>query len=182
MYNEDKQRGVVDRTFTPSKVAFHRDASHATVLKKSQRNVWSDCEEDFQFFLADGSGSCIEPKDFEIDLEDGKQQVVPWTLDNYLKVSNIRFPSRARLYCVKSIPVPGTSKSLIFLYCFQIEGGCHPPKKHNQIYVVMEVGLSARLMIWAGNRNVTLQIVNNLCLNSWKCYVNAVCYSLWNLT
>ena len=118
---------MVDRTFTPSKVAFHRDASHAIVLKKSHRNVWSDCEEDFQFFLADGSGSCIEPKDFETDLEDGKQQVVPWTLDNYLKVSNIRFPSRARLYCVKSIPVPGTAKSLIFLSVSKLKVVVTPP-------------------------------------------------------
>ena len=33
--------------------------------------------------------------------DDGKKNFVSWTLSNYLKISHIKFPSRARLYCVR---------------------------------------------------------------------------------
>ena len=51
-------------------------------------------------FTSDGSGSLISADDICIDIQENKT-IIPWTLSNYLKVSAIKFPSRARFYSVK---------------------------------------------------------------------------------
>ena len=101
MYHDDKLgRGKVDRTFTLMKVNFDREETYNRMLEKSKRLVWGEFSEGDNYYLADGSGSCIEQSQFEVGTNSGKQEVLPWTLSNYLKVSNIKFPSRARIYCV----------------------------------------------------------------------------------
>ena len=43
----------------------------------------------------------IERDNFELVAEDGKINVIAWTLANYLEISHIKYPSRTRLYCVR---------------------------------------------------------------------------------
>lgn len=100
-YDIGKQRGVFDRSFNLTKVSFHRDAAYDVVKDRCQRAVWPDGKEDDKFYVADGSGVSIQRESFEVEGLDGSQQVIPWSLGNYLQVSHIRYPSRARLYCVK---------------------------------------------------------------------------------
>ena len=99
-----KQKGTQDRSFTPIKVAIHRDSNHQQVLTKSIASVWSDAPEGSQFFLSDGSGCTITNNDFNVDHRNGTTESISWTLANYLQVSGIRYPSRARLYCVHVPP------------------------------------------------------------------------------
>ena len=49
-----------------------------------------------------------------MDNRDGTEQQMPWTLQNWLKVSGIRYQSKARLYCVQKMA--GT-KHLIGCMC-----------------------------------------------------------------
>ena len=105
MYHDEKLgHGKTDRSFDLMKINFDREERYEKIIEKCKRIVWSDfgANASRQFYLADGSGTCIEQpqSQFEVSRADGQQEVLPWTLENYLKVSNLKFASRARLYCV----------------------------------------------------------------------------------
>ena len=36
-----------------------------------------------------------------VDNDDVVEELIPWTLEAYIKLSNIKYPSKARFYCVK---------------------------------------------------------------------------------
>ena len=116
VYDSRLQRGVQDRSFTPIKVAFHKDSTHEQMLSKFVESVWKDAPQNSNFFLSDGSGSSITSKNFEIDLADGTKEIVSWSLANYLRVACIRYPSRARLYCVRIPPEHLDSQLLVYRY------------------------------------------------------------------
>ena len=116
VYDSRLQRGVQDRSFTPIKVAFHKDSTHEQMLSKCVESVWKDAPQNSNFFLSDGSGSSITSKNFEIDLADGTKEIVSWSLANYLRVACIRYPSRARLYCVRIPPEHLDSQLLVYRY------------------------------------------------------------------
>ena len=101
MYDIGKRRGIYDRSFNLMKVFFHRDSCYDMVKDRCQRAVWPDVTDGDTFHVADGSGVSIKRDSFEVQELDGSVQVIPWSLGNYLQVSHIRYPSRARLYCVK---------------------------------------------------------------------------------
>ncbi|XP_064389956.1 uncharacterized protein LOC135337876 isoform X3 [Halichondria panicea] len=115
MYHDEKLgHGKTDRSFDLMKINFDREERYEKIIEKCKRIVWSDfgANASRQFYLADGSGTCIEQpqSQFEVSRADGQQEVLPWTLENYLKVSNLKFASRARLYCVmKTLDDTGVS-------------------------------------------------------------------------
>jgi len=37
----------------------------------------------------------------QVDNDDGVEEFIPWTLEAYIKLSSIKYPSKARFYCVK---------------------------------------------------------------------------------
>ena len=100
-YEECLQRGAVDRSWKLEKLSFHRDSAYNTVKKICQEATWPEEEDGVDFYIADGSGVSIEKEKLEVLSDDGKKNFVSWTLSNYLKISHIKFPSRARLYCVR---------------------------------------------------------------------------------
>ena len=100
-YQPDKLRGVLDKSFVSVKVPFHKDCMSKDMLKKCQENVWGTGDDaHYTYLLADGSGTVIGETDFNIDLPSGERETLPWLLANYLRVSNIRYLSRLRLYCM----------------------------------------------------------------------------------
>ena len=101
IYDIGKRRGIFDRSFNLLIVSFHRDLCYDMVKDRCQRAVWPDVTDGDTFYIADGSGVSIKGESFEVQGLDGSVQVIPWSLGNYLQVSHIRYPSRARLYCVK---------------------------------------------------------------------------------
>ena len=60
-------------------------------------------KKNYEYFLADGSGIAIDSCSFDLNLPDGSKETLPWTLSNYLRVSNVKYPSRVRLYCVRKL-------------------------------------------------------------------------------
>ncbi len=101
-YDSEKMKGVMDRSFASIKLAFHKDCSAIDMLHKCRETVWGE-QKNYEYFLADGSGTAIDSCSFEVDLPDGTKESLPWTLSNYLRVSNVKYPSRLRLYCVRKL-------------------------------------------------------------------------------
>ena len=94
------QRGKVDRSWKLSKMSFHRNSSYDAMKKRCMEATWPGHDQE-TFYIADGSGVSIEKESFGIVTEDGNKNYIAWTLANYLQISLIKYPSRARLYCVK---------------------------------------------------------------------------------
>lgn len=95
-------RGVLDKSFPAIKLPFHHDCSYEDMLRKCREHVWPDAgakDSNYQYCLVDGSGTSIGHSDFNIDLPDGGKEILPWTLNNYLQVSNVKYPSRMRTLC-----------------------------------------------------------------------------------
>jgi len=100
MIHDDKtSRGKADRHYSMMKINFDPENGYEEVLKKSQRLTWPGIKG--KFYLSDGSGSSIQQPQFEITGADGSTDIIPWTLENFIKISNAKFPSRTRLYCVR---------------------------------------------------------------------------------
>lgn len=53
---------------------------------------------DSEFYLADSKGVPIWTSDM-ISIDEESE--IPWTLINYIHYSNVRYPSKARIYCVQ---------------------------------------------------------------------------------
>ena len=102
-YDCIKVKGTMDRSFAPIKIAFHKDCTSQDMLNKAREVVWGESSPSYQYFLADGSGTAIDSSSFDLDLPDGRKETLPWTLNNYLRVSSIKFPSRVRLYCARKL-------------------------------------------------------------------------------
>ena len=90
--------------FKPIKIPFHCESTYKEILEKCQEILWPN-ERNANFFLA---GTSIQAGgQFEL-----AKTIIPWTLQNYLKVSQITFPSRARIYLVNE---DSTSRSIMLL-------------------------------------------------------------------
>lgn len=63
--------------------------------------------------MSDGSGCTITGDDFNVEHPNGASKSIPWTLANYLQVSGIGYPSRARLYCVHIPPSDDQPSDLV---------------------------------------------------------------------
>ena len=65
-YNDKDQRGVLDRSFKPIKLNFHKQSSYETVLEKLKRVAWGTEDKGGAiggtYFLADASGVSIQQK------------------------------------------------------------------------------------------------------------------------
>lgn len=117
IYDPCRQRGRVDRSWKLQKLSFHRNSRYEVVKKRCVELTWPDDDEDSTFYVSDGSGISVEKEKFEIVAEDGSKRYVAWTLSNYLEVSHIKYPSRARLYCVKIAKGKGKTKCYVHT-CF----------------------------------------------------------------
>jgi hypothetical protein len=54
-----------------------------------------------RFYLADSKGVPVWISDtLSVDAEGGEKNV-QWILSNYIEYSNIKYPSKAKIYCVK---------------------------------------------------------------------------------
>ena len=88
----------MDRSFISIKGSFYKDMSHSEVLAKCTQYAWGVTESPEQYYLSDGSGCKITNDDLILRFDNG-EDVVPWTLGNYMKACNT-YASRTRLYSV----------------------------------------------------------------------------------
>ena len=101
-YSSTKNKGIIEKG-TCEKIVFHRSCSYQHMLKKCTAKLFPDEQSDnFHYYLADSTGLSLS-KDglLSIDDEDGIEKTIPWTLQNYLKVSNIKYASKTKLFCVQ---------------------------------------------------------------------------------
>ena len=76
--------------------------------------MWNDVVISDKFYLSDASGAVIDDARFKLDQPDGTTRELPWTLDNYLRVSALKYPSRTRLYCDKVLDLQEDDGKLLF--------------------------------------------------------------------
>lgn len=58
--------------------------------------------ESCEYYIANGQGiSICNDHHICVDNVDGEEEHIPWTLQTYIKLSSIRYASKARFYCVK---------------------------------------------------------------------------------
>ena len=102
VYSNKKGRGVVDKEFGARKIFIHKHASYDRFLQRVKKEVFKDGPESASYYIADGCGVAITGGE-NITVEDagGKEQTLQWTLDTFLKMSNIRYQSRAQFFCVQ---------------------------------------------------------------------------------
>ena len=88
-FEAGKAKGILDRSFPSVKIPIHKDSSYADLKEKCRECVWGDPSNEYSYYMADGTGTAIGSNSFSIDLEDKTKTVLPWTLNNYIKVSAI---------------------------------------------------------------------------------------------
>ena len=104
-HSRKQGRGIMDRSFKPIRMCFRRDCSYERMLKKSKAQLYSTQCQGASYYMADTSGTRVCIDGFIIvDKADGSEQQVPWTVETYIKMSNMKYPSKARFYCVEELP------------------------------------------------------------------------------
>ena len=103
MYHCPKRnKGILDKKFANKGVVFRKSMNYQRVLEKCVSAVFPNDSKDGKHYIANGRGIPIYSGDsIPIDNEDGNEELIPWTLDAYIKLSSFRYASKARLYCVK---------------------------------------------------------------------------------
>ena len=75
------------------------------MLKKCVQEIYTEEEQkDNDFYIADSRGITIWNGDrIEVDIEGSGERAreCEWTLDKFIKLSNAKYPSKAKFYCVK---------------------------------------------------------------------------------
>ena len=104
-HSRKQGRGIMDRSFKPIRMCFRRDCSCERMLEKSKAQLYSTQCQGASYYMADTSGTRVCIDGFIIvDKADGSEQQVPWTVETYIKMSNMKYPSKARFYCVEELP------------------------------------------------------------------------------
>ena len=63
-------------------------------------------------YISNGCGMPIySGEHIQVDNDDGVEELIPWTLEAYVKLSHIKYPSKARFYCGKKFV-----KSMLWLH------------------------------------------------------------------
>ena len=109
-YDCHKGKHVINKS-SSTKVFIHRHARYASVLERLQGVLFPGVSKShYTFALVDTAGNplCSTEGDMSLQQDDGTEKLVPWTLQTYLSVKNIRFPSKLKLYCLLQARNVGT--------------------------------------------------------------------------
>ena len=81
---------------------FRKDCSYQRMLEKCITEVYTEEErENAEFYIADSCGIPIWSSDtIKIDDDNGTEEL-EWTLNLYIHLSNAKYPSKVRYYCVR---------------------------------------------------------------------------------
>ena len=105
-HNEKRGKGVHIRGGTMKNVLLRSDSTYGRVLSKCMQELYSEEDrKNFDFYIADSKGVAIWNGDkIEVDVEGSgleKARECDWTLEKYIRLSNAKYPSKARFFCVK---------------------------------------------------------------------------------
>lgn len=108
----NRGRGILKRGNPPVNIIFNKHCSYQHMLERCVNTLKYDKDSELEFYLADTKGVPIWIKDtISIDEEAGEREI-PWTLINYIHYSNVKYPSKARIYCVEKVKDSDTSNDL----------------------------------------------------------------------
>lgn len=80
---------------------FCKDCTYQWMLEKCKEVYSEEEQKSAEFYVADSRGIPIWNSDtIKINVDDGTEEL-EWTLSRYIKISNIKYPSKARFYCVR---------------------------------------------------------------------------------
>ena len=80
---------------------FRRSTTYKRMLEKCMEAYPEDKRSNAEFYVADSRGFPIWSSDtIVIDLDDGPQEM-PWTLGSHIRLSNVKYPSKEKYYCVR---------------------------------------------------------------------------------
>ena len=122
-YDCHKGKYVIDKS-NSTKVFIHRHARYKCVLERLQGVLFPRESKNlhrYTFALVDTTGNplCSTKGDMSLQQDDGTEKLVPWTLQTYLSVKNIRFPSKLKLYCLlqtRSVGTAATRPGMVYTH------------------------------------------------------------------
>lgn len=82
-------------------IVFRRDCTYKRMLERCI-NIYSQQDRaNAEFYIADTRGFPIWNSDkIVIDVESGTEEL-EWTLGRHIRLSNVKYPSKAKFYCVR---------------------------------------------------------------------------------
>ena len=101
-----RNKGILDKQYVTQSVVFRQNMTYPRVLEKCVSAVFPDDDESDRdscfYYVATGRGIPISSEEFiRVENDDGIEECIPWTLQTYIKLSSIKYASKARFYCVK---------------------------------------------------------------------------------
>ena len=95
---------MIDRGFKTQQIFVHKQAPYSLVVQKMKREIFGSDAPSGEYYIANASGTPVSSGDsIVMSQADGAEQKVPWSLETYLKVSKIKYQSKARFYCVQKL-------------------------------------------------------------------------------
>ena len=81
---------------------FRKDCSYQRMLEKCIAEINTEEEqENVEFYIGDSHRIPIWSSDtIKIDVDNGREEL-EWTLNRYIHLSNAKYPSKVRYYCVR---------------------------------------------------------------------------------
>ena len=86
-------RGIVDEGFCTENIFIHKHASHIwSIFAASKNEVVNGGPDDASYYIVDGCGVAITGGE-NITVMDGggNEQTLQWTVDTFLKMSNVQY-------------------------------------------------------------------------------------------
>lgn len=113
MYHcQNRGRGVIKRGVPPTNIIFKKNCSYQHMLERCLNIMKYEKNGKLNFYLADSKGVPIWTVDtISIDSDDGEKEI-PWTLINFIRHSNIRYPSKAKIYVVEKGMLNSTGRGV----------------------------------------------------------------------
>ena len=101
-----KEKAIIDRAFKPFQVFVHKQAAYSVVLEKVKKEIFgANALTSAEYYIAKANGIPVSTGDtITMAQADRTEQQVPWSLETYLKVSRIKYQSKAQFYCVQKLP------------------------------------------------------------------------------
>ena len=98
----NRGRGIIKRGVSPTNIIFKKNCSYQHMLERCLNILKYEKNDDteYVYYLADSKGVPIWTAD-TISIDDDGEKEIPWTLINFIRHSNIRYPSKAKIYVVQ---------------------------------------------------------------------------------
>lgn len=82
-------------------IIFRKNTTYQRMLERCKEIYTEEEQENADFYVADSRGTPIWSSDkIKIDVANGSEEF-EWTLHRHIQLSNVKYPSKAKYYCVR---------------------------------------------------------------------------------